>query len=189
MNTLSIFGISSSGADICGFVNDTTEELCSRWVQVGAFSSFMRNHNSLNAAPQEFYRWKSVSEISKNMISMRYQLLSYLYTLLYLAHSTGSTVHNALWTHFPQDKVALSSDCDSQFMWADSLLFIPVIQQGQSTVDGYFPAGVWYLIFDFYLIFIINLMYSIIGILYFLMHLIPTLTEYTLKPLIMKVCG
>ena len=65
-----------------------------------------------------------------------------LYTLFYQANIQGLPVARALFFQYPTDKNTLA--LDTQFMWGTSLLITPVLTQGAVTVDGYFPADVWY---------------------------------------------
>ena len=125
-----------------GFIFDTTEELCARWIEVGAFYPFSRNHNALNQIPQELYLWPTVAEASRKALGLRYRLLPHLYTLFSKAHFEGSMVAQALWATFPEDTTAVN--IDSQFMLGSSILISPVIQQGATSVSAYFPAALWY---------------------------------------------
>jgi alpha-glucosidase (family GH31 glycosyl hydrolase) len=146
MNNLALFGMSVTGADICGFNGATWEELCARWIEVGAFSPFSRDHNAIGQPPQELYRWDTVAEASRKALSLRYQLLPYLYTLTYNAHANGDLLMCGLWVNFPSDPITLTQD--SQYMWSDGLLFTPVLASGATSVTGYFPKGVWYSLTD-----------------------------------------
>lgn len=76
-----LFQIPMVGADTCGFMGNTDEELCNRWSQLSAFLPFYRNHNQRGAMSQEPYRWDSVAEASRNAIAARYALLPYWVSL------------------------------------------------------------------------------------------------------------
>lgn len=137
-----LFGMPMVGADICGFIDDTTEELCARWTALGAFYPFSRNHADVNSVDQEPYRWPTTTTAARASISMRYAILPYLNTLFYNAHAFGGTVARPLFFEFPTDPKCL--DIDAQFMLGPDVLVSPVLEQGATSVDAYFPAGTWY---------------------------------------------
>eukprot|EP01006_Ploeotia_vitrea_P029201 TRINITY_DN61783_c0_g1_i1.p1 TRINITY_DN61783_c0_g1~~TRINITY_DN61783_c0_g1_i1.p1 ORF type:complete len:752 (-),score=444.51 TRINITY_DN61783_c0_g1_i1:1437-3473(-) len=137
-----MFGVPLVGSDICGFLGDTTLELCSRWTALGAFYPFSRNHDTKGAAPQEPYLWPQVAGIARQVLGARYSLLPYYYTLFYQATVNGGTVARPLFMEFPAD--VNTTDIDTQMMIGPGLVVSPVLEQGATSVDAYFPKARWY---------------------------------------------
>ncbi|KAK2899547.1 sucrase-isomaltase, intestinal-like [Channa argus] len=146
MMEFSLFGISYTGADICGFFNTAEYEMCLRWMQLGAFYPYSRNHNSKGNPRQDPVSWNSTfSEASRNVLNIRYTLLPYLYTLMFEAHTKGTTVVRPLLHEFVHEKHTW--EIYKQFLWGPALLITPALEKGARDVNGYIPNARWY---DFY---------------------------------------
>ena len=140
-----LFGVPHIGCDLCGFLGTTTAEMCARWMQVGAFYTFSRNHNDIASPNQEPYLWPTTATASRNALTVRYTLLPYYYTLMALASSNGDTVVRPLFFEFPDDSNTLS--VDTEFLVGPSVLVMPVITKGATSVTNYVPDDRW---FDYY---------------------------------------
>ncbi|XP_053456512.1 sucrase-isomaltase, intestinal [Nycticebus coucang] len=145
MLEFSLFGIPLVGADICGFVGETTEELCRRWMQLGAFYPFSRNHNGDGYEHQDpafFGQNSRLVNSSRHYLTIRYTLLPFLYTLFYKAHVFGETVARPVLHEFYEDTNSWIEDLE--FLWGPALLITPVLKQGVDTVSAYIPDATWY---------------------------------------------
>ncbi|KAI8665959.1 putative alpha/beta-glucosidase agdC [Fusarium keratoplasticum] len=130
------------GSDVCGFNGRAEENMCSRWVLLGAFMPFFRNHADVASTNQEFYLWESVTKVAQKAIDARYRLLDYIYTALHHASSTGVPSVNPLFFIYTSDSNTFG--IDTQFFLGDSLLVSPVVEDDSQSVTFYLPDDLFY---------------------------------------------
>eukprot|EP00829_Urostomides_striatus_P004986 TRINITY_DN154_c0_g2_i3.p1 TRINITY_DN154_c0_g2~~TRINITY_DN154_c0_g2_i3.p1 ORF type:complete len:917 (-),score=241.77 TRINITY_DN154_c0_g2_i3:63-2813(-) len=143
-----MFGIPFVGSDMCGFMSDTNEELCARWMQMGAFYPFSRNHNDIHSRDQEPYLWEKVAIASRNALRQKYSILWYYYTKLYEVSLFGGSMVKPLMWEFPEDKKAWEKT-KYMFMIGPSILIPPVLFEGLLKTWPYCPNQNWYNLLDF----------------------------------------
>ena len=155
---MNMFGITVSGADICGFGGNITALLCARWTVVGSFSPFSRNHNSWNTISQEPYVFNTTYEgtltytdIMKNAIRNRYHLVRYYYTQLYLVNQNGGTFYKPVLYEFPDDVNTYTIPHQYNIMLGQSLklsVLTDKLEDDQGATTFYYPAGTWCNVFN-----------------------------------------
>ncbi|XP_034119570.1 neutral alpha-glucosidase AB [Drosophila albomicans] len=137
--TEAVAGFSFCGADVGGFFGNPDSELLERWYQTGAFLPFFRAHAHIDTKRREPWLFPERTRlIIRSALLKRYSYLPLWYTSFYELEQTGAPVIRPLLAHYPQDKEAFA--IDSQLLVQQRLLVRPVMQQGVSKVDVYFPA-------------------------------------------------
>lgn len=106
-----IAGITLAGSDICGFIGNTTAELCARWYTLGAYYPFSRNHNAWNNAPQEPWEFKNVIahgsttmlDVIQSAMYNKLHMIRYMYTQMSLIQQDGGSYFRPLFYDFPNE--------------------------------------------------------------------------------------
>lgn len=146
--TFNAFGISQVGGDICGFMRETTPELCSRWTTLGAFMPFARNHNGKGEMSQEPYAFEDAENAHmKRAIKLRYSFITHLYTQMHIVVREGGTVVRPQFYNYPADVNALANP-EENIMIGDSIKLAMSYKQGINSETFYFAAGLWANIVD-----------------------------------------
>ena len=144
MNSLGLSGVAFTGMDIGGFTGNPSVGLYSRWIQLGAFIPYFRNHTGVNTKSSEPWAYgEEVLEIARNYISLRYRLLPYIYSAFYEASESGMPVMRSLAIDYTHDANIYDTRYQNQFLFGKGILVAPF----ESTKDFgeiYFPAGKWY---------------------------------------------
>jgi len=143
---LASMGLSGSahvGVDIGGFYHHCPAELFARWIELGTFYPFMRNHTRQGTRPQEPWAFgPEVEALARRAIERRYRLLPYLYTLAHRAHHTGEPLLRPLLFDFPDE--GRLHPIDDQVMIGPLLMIAPVCQPGIRRRLVELPPGTWY---------------------------------------------
>jgi alpha-glucosidase len=141
---LGLSGLAFVGDDIGGYIGNTTKELFIRWIEVGAFEPFMRNHKEAFSNANEPWSYGEEAEgIAKEYIGFRYRLMPYLYSKFYECTRTGIPIVRSLCINDPFDELVYDHLYQYQFMCGDAILVIPVTPT-EKTKKFYLPEGKWY---------------------------------------------
>jgi alpha-glucosidase/alpha-D-xyloside xylohydrolase len=143
------------GSDTGGFYQDQNRELdgelYARWFQFSAFCPLFRSHGRdwrYRHIPWGFSDIEGpdhderIVEICRKFLDLRYQLMPYMYSVVYEGHETGMPIMRPLWLQYPAEAAAVARG--DEYLWGRDILVAPVVQRGATERKLYLPSGTWH---------------------------------------------
>ncbi|KJR43982.1 family 31 glycosyl hydrolase, alpha-glucosidase [Candidatus Magnetoovum chiemensis] len=138
--SLNLSGFFYTGADICGFGGNASEELAIRWMQLGIFTPLYRNHSAYGSRHQEPWAFSDrATDIFRNIIRLRYALIPYSYSEF--MHCVKELLPFVTPLMFLYDV----HDIEDQFMYGRSLMAAPIHSPNACGRYVYLPKHKWLL--------------------------------------------
>ena len=141
-----IYGIPMTGDDICGFNFESWDTICARWMSLGAFFPFARNHNSIGNKGQEPFAFGKNSytlKSSKLALNIRYSLLRYFYSNLFkISLGEKGSFFKPLFFEYYTDENTLIDMAES-ILVGDAFLVYPVYKDDTNDFEVYIPKDDW----------------------------------------------
>ncbi len=147
-------GFSIWGSDICGYEDSpwdsSTNNLCIRWSQFGAFTPIMQWHRQVGNCLM--YPWRFSADALTNYeyyTQLRASLLPYIYSYATQASTSGLPILRPLVLMYPADPNTYGSvyNTSHSFMFGNEFLVAPVVTANATSRAVYLPQGHW---FDFF---------------------------------------
>ncbi|MFK8213844.1 glycoside hydrolase family 31 protein [Haloferax volcanii] len=147
MMNMGLSGLAFCGHDVGGFAGRPSPELFKRWMEVGAFIPYFRNHTDTHEKqdpdlPRNQHPWtfgEEAVDITKKYTELRYKLLPYLYNEFRDSSESGKPIFQPLVYQFQDDDEV--RDIADQFLFGDDMLLAPVVEAGAAERDVYLPDG------------------------------------------------
>jgi alpha-glucosidase len=144
MNSLGLSGVSFTAMDIGGFTGGASTALFTRWMQIGAFIPYYRNHTALNTKASEPWAYgEDALEISRNFINFRYKLMPYMYSNFYESTQTGMPVMRSLAIGNTFDAKVYDPAFQNQYLFGSAFMVAP-FESTKEYGKIYLPQGTWY---------------------------------------------
>jgi alpha-glucosidase len=148
LNSLGVSGISFTGMDIGGFTGNPSTALYTRWMQLGAFIPYYRNHTALNTKSAEPWSFgEDVLDITRNYVNLRYLMLPYIYSTFYESTQNGMPVMRSLAINYTFDAKVMDVTYQNQYEFGDAFMIAP-FESGKEYGKVYFPTGTWYNLYN-----------------------------------------
>jgi len=147
MVNLGVSGVPYVTHDIAGYSGGpSTKELFLRWTELGAFTPVMRTHEGLRALDN--WTWDSDAETTAHFARfarIHQALLPEIEAAAREAASSSMPIVRHLILMFPDDPNVVG--VEQEYMFGDTLLVAPVVEEGATTREVYLPAGMWFHVF------------------------------------------